>query len=185
LRIWLIDDDDQLRCLLSALLGQQDGIECSRHFPSAQAALDALAETVPPDVILLDIQMGEQCGIDAIPLLKASALGVRVLMLTTFYDSQHKAAALRAGASDFMLKSYTVAQMIECIHQAPPESARSKASKSVALAAFPEVRRPLSWLDRALGLFHAARALARCRALALRMKLRSNAAPVTKLSPDC
>jgi len=115
LRVWLVDDDKEFSSLLAGLLGQQGGIECSRYFPSAEAVLDALASEAPPDVILLDIDMGGLSGLDAIRPIKSLAGSTHVFMLTSFYDSQRRSRALRDGATDFLLKIDTVEKISKSI----------------------------------------------------------------------
>jgi len=106
--VWLVDDDREFSSLLAGLLERQSGIRCPRYFSSAEAVLDALARETAPDVILLDIDMHGISGLDAIQPIKSLAHGTRVFMLTSFYDSQRRARALRDGATDFLLKVDTV-----------------------------------------------------------------------------
>ena len=86
IKVWLVDDDDSYRTLLAEFLVTQQGIDCPRHFDSPDAALSALASKTGPDVLLLDIQMRDRNGLDAIRPIKSLARSTRVLMLTTFYD---------------------------------------------------------------------------------------------------
>jgi len=114
-----VDDDKPLRVLLAELLSREDGIECNRCFCSAKAALAALAQESPPQVILLDIHLGPENGIDAIQPILSLAPTTRVLMLTTFYDSQEEAQALRAGASAFLVKSAPMEQTMDYLFVRP------------------------------------------------------------------
>jgi len=66
LRVWVVDDNAALRELFAQLLTKQPGIRCKRQFPSAEAVLATLAEERPPDMILLDINLGSQSGLSAI-----------------------------------------------------------------------------------------------------------------------
>lgn len=117
-RIWLVDDNDNFRDLLADLLNGEEGFQCSRQFPSPTEALRALEHERPPDVILLDIQMGPHNGLDAIGPIKSHVPGVHVLMLTTFAMPEVRARAFREGASDFMLKSWSFAEITAHIRQA-------------------------------------------------------------------
>ena len=107
-RVWLVDYDDQLRTLVAEVLGQQDGIECVRHFSSPDALLSLLASKPGPDVILLDIQMGERNGLEAVRSIKSLARSTRVMMYTTCSNREWRERALNDGASDYLLKSYAV-----------------------------------------------------------------------------
>ena len=116
-RVWLVDDNTELRETFARLLAKQPGIHCTRQFPSAEAVLGALAEERPPDVILLDVHLGGQSGMSAIRPIKQLAPTVKVLMLTMFTNSQYEVEACEAGASGFLLKSYEVAEIANLIHE--------------------------------------------------------------------
>jgi DNA-binding NarL/FixJ family response regulator len=118
IRIWLVDDNAGFRGLLASMLNSEVGFECSRQFAYPAALLGALADEIAPDVILLDIQMGAYNGLDAIGSIKALAPGTHVLMLTTFENPESRARAFREGASDFMLKSWTMNEMAAHIRRA-------------------------------------------------------------------
>lgn len=118
IRIWMVDDSANLRTLLRSLLTSEEGFECSREFANPPAVLKALAEEAPPDVILLDIQMGAYDGLDAIRPIKSLAPDTHVLMLTTMATPEVREQAYRAGASDFILKSWSLEEMATHIRQA-------------------------------------------------------------------
>jgi len=121
-RIWLVDDSREFRILLARFLEQLGDFECSRQFPSAEAVIDALCRETPPDAILLDFNMGGMTGLDALGPIKALVGTTPVLMLTTFSYPPGRALALRSGASDYLLKSFSVAEIAERIRQACRES---------------------------------------------------------------
>lgn len=120
IHVWLVDDNDRLRAILAELLETRGGIVCPRQFDSPNAVLSTLASRIGPDVILLDVQMGEANGIDAIPAIKSLSRDTRVLMLTTFYDGDWHRQAMASGASDFLLKSYSLEQIAESICRPEP-----------------------------------------------------------------
>ena len=109
--VWLVDDNDGFRTTLAEVLGHHRGIQCARDFSSPDAVLSALASQVGPDVILLDVQMRDRNGLDAIGPIKALSRETQVLMLTSSYDPAGYARALTEGASDFLLKSYTAEEI--------------------------------------------------------------------------
>src|SRR5262249_54064370 len=94
------------------------GFDCSRQFPSAEAVIDALSRETPPDAILLDFNMGGMTGLDALGPIKALVGTTPVLMLTTFSYPPGRTLALRSGASDYLLKSFSVAEIAERIRVA-------------------------------------------------------------------
>jgi DNA-binding NtrC family response regulator len=109
--VWLVDDQASLRALIAETLERQGGIVCTRQFHSPNALLSALASRVGPDVILLDVQMGEANGIDAIPAIKSLSRSTRVLMLTTCYDMDWHQQALDSGAAGYLLKTDSVERL--------------------------------------------------------------------------
>jgi DNA-binding NarL/FixJ family response regulator len=134
-RVWLVDDNDQLRMLIADVLGRQGGIECVRHFSSPDALLSELASKPGPDVILLDVQMGERNGLDAVRPIKSLTRSTRVLMFTTCFNHEWRQRALEDGASDYLLKSdamVNVAARIRCPANDPVPSpyARRRSNRS-------------------------------------------------------
>ncbi len=113
--VWLVDDNDRFRTLVAEMLGRRDGIQCARQFCSPDALLSALASKPGPDVILLDVQMGERNGLDAVRPIKSLARSTRVLMYTTCYDQEWRERALSDGASDYLLKTDPVDKVAERI----------------------------------------------------------------------
>ncbi|MGW6279541.1 response regulator [Kribbella sp. NPDC055071] len=104
-RVGLADDQALVRAGFRELLGHDDGIEIVGEAATGRQAVD-LARRTRPDVLLMDIRMPELDGIRATQEICADpALGaVRVVMLTTFELDDYLFAALRAGASGFLLK---------------------------------------------------------------------------------
>ncbi len=117
LRVWIADDNRELRELLGELLNHQPGIRCNRWFSSAEEIIAALTEERPPDMILLDINMGGQSGLDAIGPIRKLAPSVKVLMWTMFSNSHYEIQAFKAGASGFLLKSYDAPEIVGLLHE--------------------------------------------------------------------
>jgi DNA-binding NarL/FixJ family response regulator len=111
-RVWLVDDDDELRTLVAEVLGNQGGIECARHFSSPDALLSELASKPGPDVILLDVQMGDRNGLEAVRPIKSLTRSTRVLIYTTYYNWEWRQRALNDGASDYLLKSDALEKVV-------------------------------------------------------------------------
>jgi DNA-binding NarL/FixJ family response regulator len=114
--LWLVDDSDVFRELLAENFSyEKRRVHCARQFSSAEEVLAALETEKPPDVILMDVNMGGMKGTDAVALIKRIAPRTRVLMLTTFYDSHEALTAFRSGASGFLLKTYDFDRVMECV----------------------------------------------------------------------
>ncbi len=78
----------------------------------------SLIKTHDPDVVLLDMQMPEMDGVDALRQLRVEFPVLPVLILTTFSDDAHVYAALRAGASGFLLKEMSGDDLVAAIRGA-------------------------------------------------------------------
>ena len=87
-RVWLVDDNEPVRTLVAEMLRRFGGIECARHFSSPDELLSTLASKPGPDVILLDVQMGERNGIDAVRPIKSLTRSTRVMMFTSCNDRE-------------------------------------------------------------------------------------------------
>ena len=132
-RVWLVDDNDQLRALVAEMLNQLGGIRCARQFSSPDALLSVLASKPGPDVILLDVQMGDRNGLDAVRPIKSLTRSTRVLMFTSCYNRDWQKRAIEAGASDYLLKSDTMERVAARIRNpgddpTPSLTARPRAS---------------------------------------------------------
>lgn len=136
--LWLVDDNRRLRATLSELFARCDGIRCTGTFGSPNEVLSALASKVGPDVILLDVHMGDLNGLDAIRPIKSLSRATQVLMLTTFFDSESESRALTSGASGFLLKSFPMETILKSIREAwkkpTPHLKRAQMPKMMPLA---------------------------------------------------
>jgi two-component system nitrate/nitrite response regulator NarL len=117
LRILIVDDHTLFRRGLVALLLAEGGFEIVGEAGDAGEAL-RLAAATQPDVILLDNHLPGVRGVDALPsLLKAAPLA-RVVMLTVSESTGDLAAALRAGARGYLLKTVDSPALAQAIHRA-------------------------------------------------------------------
>ncbi|MFW5330247.1 response regulator [Hydrogenophaga sp. ZJX-1] len=105
IQLLLVDDHNLFRRGLRALLSQDERFEVVCEAGDIGEALRCLAQAHRPDVILLDNHLPGVRGVDAIPALKDAAPGTRILMLTVSENEDDLAAALRAGADGYLLKT--------------------------------------------------------------------------------
>jgi len=117
LRIWMVDDNAEVRESLARLLNADTRFRVARQFNSVQPILAALAEERPPDIILLDLNIGKEIGLSAIQPARKLAGGVKILMLTTFNNTFAEEEAFKLGASGFLLKSYEPQELAALIYQ--------------------------------------------------------------------
>jgi two-component system response regulator NreC len=102
-RILLADDHAVLRAGLRLLLNNQPEFEVIGEASSGIEAL-TLAESLQPDLILLDLSMPGLGGLDALPALRRYAPSARILILTMHDDPEYLRQALKSGAAGYVLK---------------------------------------------------------------------------------
>ncbi|MDN4160070.1 response regulator transcription factor [Nocardioides abyssi] len=103
IRVVVVDDHQIVRDGLVALLHALDGIEVVGSAADGREALHVVGEAAP-DVVVMDIQMPELDGIEATRFITGRQPGTRVVMLTMNEDDETVLAAIRAGASGYLLK---------------------------------------------------------------------------------
>jgi DNA-binding NarL/FixJ family response regulator len=114
IRVLLADDQELVRSGFRLILELADGIEVVGEAADGREAV-ALAKELQPDVVLMDVRMPELDGIEATRRLRAAGLEARVLVLTTFDLDEHVYAAVRAGASGFLLKDAPREQLVTAV----------------------------------------------------------------------
>ena len=113
-RVLICDDQALVRGGFRAILDARPEIDVVGEAENGAQAV-ALAERRHPDVILMDIRMPVLDGIEATRKLVADGSQARVIVLTTFDLDEYVHAAIRAGASGFLLKDVTPAKLVEAI----------------------------------------------------------------------
>ena len=140
IRVAVVEDQALVRTGLRMILDAAEGIEVVGEAADG-ADVEALDRRVRPDVFLMDIRMPEVDGIEATRRLVASGSAARVIILTTFDIDEHVHAALRAGASGFLVKDGPAEEMLAAVRAVA--AGESLLSPSVTRRVIAElVRRP-------------------------------------------
>ena len=115
-RCLIADDQAMVREGFAAVLAAQPGLLVVGQAADGAAAVDQ-AQRLRPDIVLMDVRMPVMDGLQATRQILAAASPVRprVLMLTTFDLDEYVYAALRAGASGFLLKDATAADLVHAV----------------------------------------------------------------------
>jgi DNA-binding NarL/FixJ family response regulator len=114
IRVLIVDDQALVRAGFGVLIDSADDLEVVGTASNGAEAV-ALAATVEPDVILMDIRMPVLDGLQATAQVLTRQPDVRVLMLTTFDLDEYVFNALKAGASGFLLKDTPPADLLNGI----------------------------------------------------------------------
>ncbi len=114
IRVLLVDDQALIRMGFSLVLGATDDIQVVGEASDGAAAV-RLAESLGPDLVLMDVRMPVMDGVEATRLICESGTPARVLVLTTFDLDEYAFAALRAGASGFLLKDVRPEELCDAI----------------------------------------------------------------------
>lgn len=117
LRLLLVDDQAMFREGLGTLLALQPDFEIAGEAGDGAAAV-AAAKKIRPDVVLMDLRMPGVGGVEATRQIRTALPEARVIVLTTFEEDEEVFAALRAGASGYLLKASPSEKLCEAIRLA-------------------------------------------------------------------
>jgi DNA-binding NarL/FixJ family response regulator len=129
IRILTVDDHQLLREGIAAVLEVQEDMTLVGQASTGREAIESFRRQ-RPDVTLMDLRMPDINGLEAIAAIRAEFPNARIIVLTTYAGDAQAAAALKAGASGYLLKSLVRKELIETIRavhsgkrRVPPEIA--------------------------------------------------------------
>ncbi|MEU8946551.1 response regulator transcription factor [Streptomyces sp. NPDC048489] len=114
LRVVVADDQTLVRTGFRMIIDARDDLEVVGEAADGREAV-RLTRELAPDVVLMDVRMPVLDGIEATRRIAASGSAARVLVLTTWDADAHVVAALRAGASGFLLKDMRPGELVDAI----------------------------------------------------------------------
>ena len=114
LRLLLVDDHEVVRAGLRTLLELERDLEVAGEAPTGEEAIRQ-ARALRPDIVLLDVVMEGIGGVEACRELRSLPQPPRVLMLTSFSDDDAVVSSILAGASGYLLKNTSRAQLLRAI----------------------------------------------------------------------
>jgi len=152
IRVLLVDDQDLVRAGFAMVLGSQPDIEVVGEAADGRAAV-RLALDCRADVVVMDVRMPELDGVAATSEICRAGERPRVLILTTLDLDEYAFAALRAGASGFLLKSAPPEELlyaIRCVHKGDSVVAPSTTRRLIGrfLPHLPPTHFPDPYMDR-------------------------------------
>lgn len=113
IRVGIVDDQELVRTGFRMILDSEDDIEVVGEAGDGGAGLE-MVRTVKPDVVLMDVRMPVMDGVEATKRLESSQR-TRVIIVTTFGLDEYVFAALRHGASGFLLKDTPADQLVAAV----------------------------------------------------------------------
>src|SRR3974390_1948462 len=129
IRVLIVDDHPLLREGIAALIGAEPDMEVAAEAATGREAL-AQFKLKRPDVTLMDLQMPDMGGIEAIIAIRSEFPNARIIVLTTYTGDVQVLRALKAGARAYLLKGRVNMELLEVIRavhrgqkRIPPELA--------------------------------------------------------------
>jgi DNA-binding NarL/FixJ family response regulator len=123
-RVLLVDDEPAVRRGLRARLQLETDIQVVGEASTGREAL-AVAQTLMPDVVLMDVEMPEMDGIEATAALRTVVPHSAVVMLSMHDDAQTRGRSLAAGAVAFVEKRGVTESLLSAIRLAAGEAGKS------------------------------------------------------------
>jgi two-component system nitrogen regulation response regulator GlnG len=135
--VWIVDDDKSIRWVLEKTLSREQIL--FKSFASASEALSQLdAGAAPPQVLISDIRMPGQSGLDLLQQVKDRFPSLPVIIMTAYSDLESAVAAFHGGAFEYLPKPFDVDQALELIRRAMDQDMhQSGAAEAVGLT--PEI----------------------------------------------
>jgi len=140
LRLMLVDDHEVVRLGMRALLERHPTFSVVGEASSEDEAV-ALALELEPDLVLMDIRLAGGSGIEACQKIKELLPATKVIMLTSFAEDELLFAAIRAGATGYLLKQIAGGDVVRAIEAAA--RGESMLDPSLTQRVFFEVRRSI------------------------------------------
>jgi DNA-binding NarL/FixJ family response regulator len=114
IRVGIVEDDRRVRENLALLIDSAPGFSCVAACASAEEALKLLSDAVP-DVVLMDIHLPGQSGIQCVARLRRVLPRTQVIMLTVEEDTEQVFESLKAGATGYLVKHVTPEEILEAV----------------------------------------------------------------------
>jgi DNA-binding NarL/FixJ family response regulator len=114
IRILTVDDHQLLREGIAAVLDSQEDMKLVGQASNGREAIESF-RNLRPDVTLMDLRMPDMNGIEAIAAIRSEFPNARIIVLTTYAGDVQASAALKAGASGYLLKNLVRKELIETI----------------------------------------------------------------------
>ena len=133
IKVVLVDDHAVVRAGLKAVLGSAKDIQVIGEGTNGKDAI-SLAQRLDPDVIVMDLSMGEMDGVEATKELVGSKARARILILTMHAEDSYLVPLLEAGANGYLVKSAADRELIDAVRAVASGDVYMQPSAARALA---------------------------------------------------
>ncbi|MEO8150993.1 MAG: response regulator transcription factor [Bacteroidia bacterium] len=116
IKVVIVEDDKDLRQMLSKIISDEDDMEVMRVFPSAKSFTDEF-KRLNVDVVIMDINMPGKTGIECVEECKPIKPSVQFLISTSFDNPENIFRALAAGATGYLIKNSKPEDLVNGIRQ--------------------------------------------------------------------
>lgn len=114
IRVSIVEDNARLRGSVAKLISLSEGFECISQHPDAETALAELP-ALKPDVILMDINLPGENGVECVRQLKPQLPRTQIVMFTVYENTDMIFKALAAGATGYLLKQTPPAELLAAL----------------------------------------------------------------------
>lgn len=114
IRVLVVDDQELFRRGLTMLLSSEEGIEVVGEAGDGVEGT-TLAETIAPDVVLLDVRMPKRSGIEACLAIKERVPSAKIIMLTVSDEEADLYEAVKSGAAGYLLKDSSIEEVAQAV----------------------------------------------------------------------
>ncbi len=133
IRVLSVDDHPMLREGIAALIGNQSDMQLIGEASNGREAVEQFRKH-HPDITLMDLQMPEMSGIDAISAIRGEFPDARIIVLTTHAGDFQVSRALKAGARGYLLKGMLRQELLETIRAVHAGQKRLSAEVAAEIA---------------------------------------------------
>lgn len=144
IHIAIVEDDNEIRQTLNLIIDGSTGFTCKYAFPDGESAMASIGN-LPVDIVLMDIDLPGKSGIEVTRQLKRENADLDIIMLTVQSDDDSIFESLCAGASGYLLKDTSPAELL--VHIREVFDGGSPMSSSIArriISSFRVIENPLS-----------------------------------------
>ncbi|HWG76128.1 MAG TPA: nitrogen regulation protein NR(I) [Steroidobacteraceae bacterium] len=125
LRVWLVDDDTSIRWVLERAL--KNGGMLPKAFDAAEPALAALRSDAP-DVLITDIRMSGQSGLELLRRIHAVHPDLPIIVMTAYSDLGNAVSAYESGAFEYLPKPFDIDQAVDLVRRAASAASAANAA---------------------------------------------------------